>query len=167
MQTLLHLAITIVFVWTLSSCNSRKVYDHDVGYINPSDAIVPEGFTPCDTNVFLQYYNAYPHAGFKGGKKLLREKVMKAFNKINEDNGYITFRFVINCRGEAGYFIVHHDDLNLVPAKLSKELETHLFNIILQELKEWSPLVHDGKRYDSYMYLKFKIVNGEITEILP
>ncbi len=160
----------ILFAFTVMiGCNPPQLkYQHDIGYIEPATALGDKSFKPCYEDFILQYYNAVPAKGFKSGKKELRKRVLDQFKMIpgNKDSGYLTFRFVVNCKGEAGRYEIIENDLNYQPTKFDPELKNQLFNIT-QQLKEWTPILVDAEPHDYYMYLTYRFKNGELLEILP
>ncbi len=177
MQRLRFLAIFfLVATLMLSACKTEKggnnheesldKYTHDVGYIDPSTARLNNGFEVCDEDRIYQYYNPQ-EASYSKGKNGIRKFIQE--NYINEgytDSGYLTIRFVINCKGKTGRFVIHENDLDLNPTKLDSKLVEHIFNITSQ-LKDWNPNIIHGSPADSYMFLTYRIENGEIVEILP
>ncbi|MEO1485430.1 MAG: hypothetical protein AAFU57_06775, partial [Bacteroidota bacterium] len=87
-------------------------------------------------------------------------------NRGYTDSGYLNIRFVINCEGVAGRYIIHENNLDLEPTPLNPDMVEQIFELTAQ-LKQWNPNVIRGNIWDSYMYLSYRIENGEITEILP
>jgi hypothetical protein len=52
----------------------------------------------------------------------------------DKNNGYtysgnLNIRFVINCEGETGRYIIHKNDLNLIPKKFDHKLKEQLFKL--------------------------------------
>jgi len=145
--------------------NSGK-FDYSVHYINPEDALLNDGFKVCNEKNIAQYYNP-ERATYSKGKNGLRKFILENYqNKFPSESGYLNIRFIINCKGEPGRYIIHENDLNLRPKKFAKGLVEQLFKLTT-ELKEWNPNYIHGAYYDSYMYLSYRIENGEITEIIP
>jgi hypothetical protein len=151
----------------LACSTEQKKYDHEIGHIDPASALGPKDFRACDSLNIFQYYNSFPHAGYKFGKKALRAIVKEKYQPVSDNSGYLTIRFIINCNGSAGRFNIHENDLNLMPSKFDDKIKDQLYNIVSENLIEWQPLYFDGVARDSYMYLTFKIQNGEILDILP
>lgn len=87
-------------------------------------------------------------------------------NRGYTDSGYLNIRFVVNCKGEAGRYVIHENNLDLEPIAFSKDLVDQLFDITTQ-LKKWKPNVIREEKRDSYIYISYRIENGKITEILP
>ncbi|MEM7486264.1 MAG: hypothetical protein AAF348_13745 [Bacteroidota bacterium] len=144
----------------------EQKYSHNVEYINPDEARLNDGFKLCNERRIAQYYNP-EKATYSKGKNRLRAFIMKNYvNKGYQDSGYLNIRFVINCHGKAGRYIMHENDLDLNPKKLDQDMVEQLFQLTTQ-LKEWNPNFIREEFYDSYMYLSYRIENGEIIEILP
>jgi hypothetical protein len=113
-----------------------------------------------------EYYNSFPHGGFKYGKKAFRDFVMTKFRYEGTDSGFLTVRFVVNCHGAAGRYQIVENDLNYKPTQLNESLVSKLF-LITQEVKEWRTIKFDNQPKDYYFYITYKLKDGKITEILP
>ncbi len=143
----------------------KENFSHNVEYINPETALFSEGFETCYPRI-AQYYNP-ERATYSKGKNGLRKFVLSNYkNQGYADSGYLNFRFVINCKGEAGRYAIHQNDLNLEPTELNPSMVEQLFSIT-RKLDKWNPNVIRGQVWDSYMYISYRIENGEIVEILP
>jgi hypothetical protein len=171
-KTLLFLSI---FIISVTSCEKQKkaiwipdkeTFSNDAHYIDPETALLSDGFEVCNEDYILQYYNP-DHATYSKGKNGLRNHIISNYKNNNyPDSGYLNIRFVINCNGDAGRYVIHENDLNLEPTTFTKELKEQLFELTAQ-LKKWNPnFVRDAFR-DSYMYISYRIEHGNITEILP
>jgi len=144
----------------------KGVFEHSAHYIDPEKALLNEGFEVCDENFILQYYNP-ERATYSKGKNGLRNFVLSNYKSNNyTDSGYLNIRFIINCKGEAGRYIIHENNLDLEPQIFNKDLVAQLFKITTQ-LKNWNPNFFHNEHRDSYMYISYRIENGEITEIIP
>ncbi|WP_420571450.1 hypothetical protein [Kordia sp.] len=149
---------------------TENAFTTDAHYINPETALLSDGFEVCNEHYILQYYNP-ERARYSKGKNELRNFILSNYkNKNYTDSGYLNIRFVINCKGEAGRYVIHENDLNLKPKTFTKDLKEQLFELTTQ-LKEWNPNLITGKNgsayYDTYMYISYKIEHGNITEIIP
>lgn len=140
-----------------------------IGYINPEETLSDDSsFEICGHEKFIMdYYNLEPNAEFIGGKGELRSLILEQLDKekLKGDSGMLTFRFVINCKGEAGRFVANGVDFDFQKKIFSTVLISHLLQI-LQSLESWQNLGGKGE-HDAYAYITFKIDNNEITDILP
>lgn len=150
---------------------TENQYSERIGYINPENSLLSEGFETCGDYIY-DYYNP-ESATYATGKNGLRKFILSNYiNKDYQDSGYLNIRFVINCKGETGRYVVHENNLNLEPKTLDEDLKWQLFNLTVQ-LKKWNPnqlKFRDSVNFtavDSYMYISYRIENGEITEIIP
>jgi hypothetical protein len=150
-----------------------KLKKHDlkrVGYIDPSKTLDNnDNFRLCFKEELIHdYYNSSPQGSYAKGKKamvkIISSKLQK--EKLHNESGYLTFRFVVNCRGEAGRFVTEESSLDYEKKAFNKETIKHLFTILHQNLEKWQPVVTDEPK-DAYFYVTFKLRNGEIIEILP
>lgn len=142
-----------------------------VAYID-STLVLDKGksFRLChEQDNIVDYYNGgLDRAGFIGGKRALwatiNSKVDKS--KLGKENGFLTFRFVVNCQGEIGWFVTEEADFNYQKKQFAEETVQHLYEIVSQ-LDQWNPCVVRGENRDAYTYLTFKIDRGDIIELLP
>ncbi|WP_131329474.1 hypothetical protein [Chryseobacterium piperi] len=143
-------------------------YAAHVGDITFDEKLDNPGFKKClDKEFGIQYYNDSQGFQYKGEKISIEESLKSA--KIQGDeksNGYITIRFLVNCRGETGLFRVQQMNLNYEKNLVDKDLETKLLDFT-KSLKGWIPKNLEGIKVDYYQYLTFKIENGKVSEILP
>lgn len=152
---------------------SEKTYTKRVAYIDVKKALHTENFEVCDSTYIVDYYNRgrndsiHRRTEYISNKNGLRKEVLAKYeNKNYADSGYLNFRFIVNCKGEAGAYVIHENDLDLNPKKFNSELVSQLFDITVN-LKKWKPNFMRGKERDSYMYISYRIENGNITEIIP
>jgi hypothetical protein len=141
-----------------------------VAYIDPKASLGEDsGFKLCGPEKDIaDYYNGDPDAGYLLGKKEMMRSVEEQLdaNQLQGQNGMLTFRFVISCEGKAGRFITEEFDFDYQRTAFSTKSKEHLLEILLS-LKTWQPTVIRGEKRDSYAYKTFKILNGEIIDILP
>lgn len=143
-------------------------YPKNVGDIRPDPALDDPKFSVCRENYIQQYYYSTT-SGFRGEKPALQAFFREKFTlnpKHRSENGYITIRFVVNCRGEAGRFRVQEMGTDYLPKKFPLALTAHLLNLTKQ-LDGWLPAQHNGIVFDYYQYLTFVIASGDIAQILP
>jgi len=162
--------ILFTLVLFLSSCDYYLVnkYDHQIGVIKKAIFSDDEGFETCfEEKIFPYFYGRNP-AGFGPGKDALRHYFRtRYYNEgITNESGYITFRFIINCKGKHGRFEIRQVGLDFEPKKFNKRIVDRLF-MLVKNLDGWEPLTFYGDSYDSFFHLTFKITNGDIEEILP
>lgn len=160
---------TLVLAFNVTSCEKQskeEIFTTDAHYIDPAKALLSEGFEVCNEDYIFQYYNS-ERVTYSKGKNGLRNFILSNYkNKNYTDSGYLNIRFVINCKGEAGRYVIHENDLNLEPKAFTKDLKDQLFELTTQ-LKKWNPNFYRGIYHDSYMYISYRIENGSITEIIP
>jgi hypothetical protein len=157
--------ILLIFISTSCGVQENEKYENNVGFIDPKDALGDKEFKTCG-NYIYEYYNSFPHGGFKYGKKALRDSVMRKYKTVSTESGYLTFRFVVNCQGVAGHYEIIENDLNHAPARLNKNVISNLFQIT-QDLREWKQITLDDQPRDYYFYITYKLNDGKIIGILP
>lgn len=170
MLGVLHL-LTYYF-YSVKYVPSENEYVNRVSYIDPETSELSEGFETCNERI-VDYYNTNPGdpsaqvVSYSAGKNGLRKFILENYENRNySDSGYLNIRFVINCKGETGRYVVHENDLDLSPKSFNSELKEQLYGLTKQ-LKKWNPVVFREQPQDSYMYISYRIKNGEIIEILP
>ena len=100
------------------------------GYINPSKTLDQNSnFSLCGKELDItDYYNSDPDGGFFPDKRAFlssfRQNVDTAL--FEDVSGYLTFRFVINCKGDTGRFTTEMASLDFEPADFPKNLVQNL-----------------------------------------
>ncbi len=164
---LLAISLLVVACHAGQSVTKPSGYPDHVGDIAPDPALDDPSFKACRENYIPQYYST--NSDFKGEKPALeayfREKFIK--NKAHaRESGYITIRFVVNCRGQTGRFRVQEIGLDYLPKKFPSALTNRLLELTKQ-LDGWQPGQRNGLQLDCYQYLTFTINNGDISQIMP
>jgi len=140
-------------------------FEHSAHYIDPDEALLNDGFTTCNDYIY-QYYND-GELPYEPNKKHFRDYIVSNYkNKNYTDSGYLNIRFIINCEGKAGRFVIHENNLDLEPHQFNKELKNQLFKLT-SEVAAWKPVFLYDKDRDAYVYVSYRIEHGEITEIIP
>lgn len=143
---------------------------HRIGYIDPAQSL---GYRPglqlcTPTDEIIDYYNPKTDVHYKGGKYALWKAIRPQLDptQLEGASGYLTFRFVINCSGETGRFILETAGLDFQPNSFPKAATDHL-GAITASLTEWEPAIHRREPADAYAYLTYKLKDGELVELLP
>lgn len=142
-----------------------------VGYIdfdNTIDAGATLVLCSSHARIFDYYNGSNDRSGFIGGKGNLKKFIDKKLDnsKLNHESGYLTFRFVINCKGQAGKFVTNEVDFDYNEKQFSKQTVMHLYDII-SSIEKWKACVIRNVKKDSYFYVTFILKNGKIQDILP
>ena len=164
------------YEWQLDEIMSLKEFEkraghgmHRVGYIDPEKAIDNQkDFSTCyHISQINDYYNddRAEHLGGKGGLWEMLENNLDA-SLLEGQEGYLTYRFVVNCEGKAGRFVTEEADLDYNRVEFSSDLRIHLLEMLLG-VPLWKNLTVRGEPRDAYVYVTFKIRDDEIVEILP
>lgn len=138
-----------------------------VGWIRFDSKRDNQAFKCCDENNIQEYYQTGTHyeEGIKSIRRFFQQYPTDAFSK-NLLDGYLTIRFVVNCKGETDRYRVWATDREFKPQQVQPENEQKLLEA-LRKMGNWQPGERDGKFYDAYAFLTFKILNGKMTDILP
>lgn len=144
-----------------------KTYPRPVGYIETSTSLLNDVYDLCDANTIYGLHSPRHLEVYEGSKARFRESILNSFNDtIYSDSGYVTFRFIINCKGQPGWFEILQTNLDYEEAVLEKNLINHLLEIT-KKPENWAVRTLKSEAIDYYMYITYRIKNGKIAEILP
>lgn len=139
-----------------------------VAYIDPAQ-VMDKGidFAPCGDYIY-DYYNGDPDGGPRGGKRDLWRYFGEHLDKglLGNESGYLTFRFVINCEGEAGRFITEEAGLDFARKRFPEQLIEHVFQLLIT-YDDWQATQGREEALDAYAYVTLKLRDGELIDILP
>lgn len=154
------------YMFNSSLLPEHEPFEHSSHYIDPGTALLNEGFEVCNEDYVLQYYNTQ-ELPYPNGKNGFRNYIKLAYVNHNySDSGYLNIRFIVNCKGKVGRFVIHENNLDLEPRTFNVDLKNQLFRLT-SEAKGWRPTFLYEEDHDSYMYVSYRIEYGEITEIIP
>lgn len=138
-----------------------------VGYIKFDPLIDNANFFLCDEYNIMEYYQLNPT--YKEGLKSIQDyfiPFLNYANKLCEEDGYLTIRFVINCKGKTDRYRATFVNTEYSQSSKNKELKDFLVNKITK-MNDWTPGKYEDKDFDSYYHINFKISNCKISEIYP
>ncbi|MBQ4912832.1 hypothetical protein J8L85_00185 [Maribacter sp. MMG018] len=168
------LKVTLLFS-ILCSCQSeiktseKEKYLRWVGDIEQNDQIDETAFKVCNgDDKILQYFNLGNGPIYAGEKSKVLNTFKSKYKPISgkKENGLIRIRFIVNCEGKAGRFRVVQSDYDYQEKEFDDEIVSQLLNIT-KGIENWEVLKQNEVPIDYYMYLIFKITDGQLTEILP
>lgn len=141
-----------------------------VAYINPNETLDRNPlFETCgEINDIVDYYNGDPDGRPVGGKRVIENKTKELwdFPERPDASGYLTIRFVINCRGEVGRFVAEQADLNFNAKVFDSDLVQRARQIV-ESIPAWQVAIIRSEEKDSYAYITFKLQDGQVFDILP
>jgi len=167
-----RLVLVLVILLTIYSCEreqkSIEEYPLQVGDINFDADLDNPDFKLCDEAAVLQYYNFGKGVQYRGEKLSINNYFEDKFKArdLEGDTGFITVRFIVNCEGKTGRHRIEGMDYNFKKKEFSKELTSSLLQLT-KEMDGWLTSEYDGKAYDYYQYLTFKMEKGRLMEIMP
>jgi hypothetical protein len=106
---------------------------------------------------------------YEGELSAIKEEFAKMYDltSLRGQDGFITIRFVVNCKGQTGRFRIYEVNKELKEFSFDVRISESLLNIA-KHLSKWKiQKAQDGTPMDYYQYLTFKIENGQIKEITP
>lgn len=157
-------SFSIVFSSYQNSFN-RKHKDH-IGYLDSNNPDGSEKFKRCSDKLPVGFYHSSAPYIYKGEKPEFKRFIQSNFSENNfTDNGFLNFRFLIDCNGEIGDVETNQLNTNYEISELNKDLVRKLSELTLRK-ENWNSLKTREVR-DLYMYIIYKIENGQVVEILP
>lgn len=168
------LKLTLLFSILFSCQSEKKVSEKEeylrwVGDIEQNDQIDETEFKVCNgDDKILQYFNLGEGPVYSGEKSKIINMLKSKYQPISDkkENGLIRIRFVVNCEGQAGRYRVLQSDYDYQEKEFEKEIVSQLLNIT-KGIENWEVFKRNEVPVDYYMYLIFKITDGQLTEILP
>ena len=142
-------------------------YPHYVGYINQETAALNDVYSLCNAEAIYHMHHGAAEEGYAGNKKQFRDFILKNYKNENyTDSRYLNFRFLVTCEGNSGWFETIQVDTAYAETQFSKELTSQLLELTAMP-QNWNIISFDDGPVDYYMYVSYKLENGEIAEILP
>lgn len=174
-----HILVLLTIISILSSCMSNekdalpiqmdekpiKVYSHDLGDIPHDPALDSDSFRLCDPGRTMQ---GRSRLRYPGGREELEKVCLAQFQEdpdFESFTGYVTVRFMMNCKHETGRFRSLSVGLDFSPIDCPAELKDHLIHIT-RGLDEWKKSDRHGEQAEYSKYINFKIENGRIQHVL-
>jgi hypothetical protein len=162
--------ILLTFFWGCSRISSPGApdYPRQVGDLSFDAKTDDPNFRICNEAGVFQYYNFGHGVQYKGEKPKIVEHFTRGLTKRGDstDTGFLTIRFVVNCQGATGRFRVQGIDNDYQEKKFSPDLTEQLLSLT-KELDGWIVGEYEGKIFDYYQYLTFKMEKGDLLEIMP
>jgi hypothetical protein len=145
---------------TLAQVNQASVYGLDTSFLN---------YDACNQEPIREYFNY--HAKYPESSMNLLKRVQESITSHRIElskNGFITFRFTVNCKGQISRFKLYLLDENYADTTFEKDLVLLLYDFI-KGLNGWK-IVKDKSaqhivNYNSYF--SFQIKNGKIISVAP
>lgn len=124
----------------------------------------------CPAKNIVEYFSVnakYPESSMS----LLNRVRFKAgeTNITFNQNGFLTFRFTINCKGNPSFYRLYLLDTNYKEIQFDKEVIDFFYSFV-KSLKEWKKVPKNLKGLDApyyNAYLNFQIRNGKIISVAP
>lgn len=164
-----HILLKTILLFLIYSCGSTQPatiqnYPNQVGDIAFNAALDDTTFTVCHERWIQQYYSY----GVKGEKSVIINHFKEKYTSkgLEGETGCVTIRFIVNCEGKAGRFRIQEMDFNYNPKTFAPSLIHQLLQLT-QQLPGWPVAQRNNYKFDYYYYLTFKIINGDIKQIMP
>ena len=123
-------------------------------------------FKLCSGGLYPYYH---PELKYKGSFYAIKNHFYNGYNKVNSENnnGIVRIQFRVNCKGQAGDFTMETYSLEYISNDMDDRITRQLLKLT-QKLDNWIPAVdEDGNTLNSHKFFAFKIINGELKDILP
>ncbi|MEM6297444.1 MAG: hypothetical protein AAF740_02020 [Bacteroidota bacterium] len=154
---------------SLTESDGKSKYLRWVGDIEYDEQLDNANFKVCNgEDDIIQYFNVGDGPVYSGEKSAILQTFQTNYKPVSDSNesGLIRIRFVVNCEGKAGRFRILQSGYDYQEREFDKKITTQLLEIT-KGIKNWKVLYEDDTPVDYYMYLIFKIKDGQIIEILP
>ena len=167
-----RILFTLLLIPLVSFCqqtkSSKSLYPDSVGDIAFNKATDNENFELCYEKHIFQYFNNSGGLEYDGDKLAIENEFAQKFKSVllENENGLIRIRFVVNCEGKTGMFRVQQMDENYKEKVFDKKFINQLLDFT-KSLDGWIPQEYLGIKINYYQYLTFKIKDGKVSEILP
>jgi len=165
----LSLAIVLLSCQSETEKNQQEKYLRWVGDIEKNKQKDETDFELCDGDESVyQYFHFGEGPVYNGEKPKIFTHFESKYKPIlgDEESGFIRIRFIVNCEGQAGRFRVLESDENYQEKEFNTTIVSQLLNLT-KEIDQWEVFYRNEKPVDYYMYLIFKVKNGQLIEILP
>jgi hypothetical protein len=150
--------IILPFFFSLTSLSSAQTF-YECNKTDSISFIIDE---------LLQYYQT--GLEYKGGLKKVKSIFLANYRKpksSKKETGYLTIRFMVNCKCELGKFEFFELSSSYHSYSFSKAIKDQLLDIT-KSLNDWKLGYYPHYGFvDSYKFFTFKIVEGEIVDIIP
>ena len=158
--------LLMYLVLLAASLNARGQYltFHEGEYLDTTTTRNPA----CAKTMTLPYFavdGKYP----RSSATLVREAAvfLQRGNHKFSGNGYLTFRFMVDCAGfRQPMTQVLQTDVSYVAIHFRPELVSELY-AFLKTLKEWRVATYSGHAVSYFTYLTFKITDGKVVAVIP
>lgn len=122
----------------------------------------------CNSLNWTYYYFGF-NAKYKTSSETLIVEANQAIGSFQANkSGFLTVRFVVNCKGEKGNYEILATDKNYQETKFDREITDKALNFV-KGLTIWGRgfWKYSSQPQDYYAFITFKFDNGKITEIIP
>jgi hypothetical protein len=149
----------------LSQCKSTtREYPQKVGEIVFDPKLDDANFFICNEGFIPEGYQVSTSYKGEAWAILTQLKAGFQYNDSFIGSGYVTIRFVVNCKGEAGRYRILQVDENYQPTEFSQPLLHHLLSLT-KGLTQWNAGKYRDQPRDSYEHVIFKIERGQLALI--
>ena len=149
--------------------SAKEKYTNRIGYIHPKNAVKLDTIEKYEEGTLYGFYSSSAPEIYLGSKYRFEKYIFENYeNKGYTDDGYLNLRFYINEKGSVFKYEVNELNLNLEQNDLNDGLVNQLVSLSLRD-ENWHAFHHghDHESYNYYMYLLFRIENGNIKAIIP
>ena len=136
---------------------------HKIGEIDANDK-TDKNFRVCNEDKIPEYYSM--KTDFIGGKSAIKDSILYKLESLKfRESRLVTFRFIVNCEGQAGRFRVKAINRDIKKSEVDPE-NIQKIEKVLAQLKSWNPARNkSGQYFDSYYMVNFKIEDHKIVDI--
>lgn len=146
----------------------KKEYPNTIGDIAFDKEWDDPSFQICRDQPYSAQYYHKGGVSYTGELSAIKKAIFSNYKspKLKGETGYVTVRFLVNCKGQAGLFRHYATDFELKEKKFNQQI-TAQFLDLTKKLNGWEIFNNRGTEIDYYQYLTFKIIDSDLIEILP
>jgi hypothetical protein len=155
--------VIAIFQLALSTiCLSQKKYE-EPGSIRIDSAIYERLCIDRGITEFYSLNAKHPKSSYQ-----ILDEARQFYKKPEKSaqSGFLTVRLIVNCRGEAVAFQLYEIDENYKNRPFDALISSQLLDFV-KKLGGWKIGTYEGKSYNYYTYLSFKIKNGNLETVAP
>ncbi len=123
----------------------------------------------CSPDGFVYYYQLKAKYPVSTERLLLDgQTFLKSKNGKHDGEGYITFRFIVDCEGNISRTKVMQTNENYKPIHFSREFVNDLYQFV-RAMREWPVNIeaYNIKNINYLAFVSFKIKDGKVINIIP
>jgi len=150
-----------------------QIREESMRRVDHSGEVVMAKFQLCNRHLNLNnpgHHYYYKGTELVGGHYKIKKKLASEFTpKEGGFTGIVRVRFIVNCEGKTGKFEVESFD-NEYKKVINPDYEVNQLLSVTQNLEPWIPgkfTTDNPTPIDTYIFIGYKLKDGNVVDILP